>query len=203
MERKVGEVTHFFAGPSAAVLKLSGSLKVGDQIHLHGATTDFTETVRSMQIDHNSVQMAGPGDDVAILVKDRVREGDEVFVVEQGVAPSASMPAPATQVPAVRPAQMPASTAPQGAMSTPTPRPTSSPAAAPAPKPAAKPAAKKAAPKKKDLSKAKAKKKAKTKAKPKVKAKAKPKAKAKAKSKTKAKTKAKAKSKTKAKKKKR
>src|SRR3990172_9749542 len=83
MERKIGEVTHFFAGPSAAVLKLSSELKVGDEIHIVGFTTDLTESVTSMQINHNDVSSAEPGDDVAILVKDRVREGDEVFMVKK------------------------------------------------------------------------------------------------------------------------
>jgi hypothetical protein len=168
-EKKVGEVTHFFAGPNAAVLKLSASLKVGDQIHIVGFTTDLTEKLTSMQIDHNSVQQANPGDDVAILVQDRVREGDEVFLVDT------SMPAAPVALPA---APKPAGALPAASMAA---RPA---AAKPAPKPAKKTAKKKdkpkaktkakAKPKKKDTSKAKAKKaakKSKPKAKPKKKSK--------------------------------
>ncbi len=81
MEKKIGEVTHFFAGPSAAVLRLSEPLALGQKIHIVGATTDFTEKLTSMQINHSPVDDAKPGDDIAILVKDRVREGDEVFLV--------------------------------------------------------------------------------------------------------------------------
>jgi hypothetical protein len=81
MEKKIGEVTHFFAGPSAAVLRLSEPLALGQKIHIVGATTDFTEKLTSMQIDHSAVEAAKPGDDIAILVKDRVREGDEVFLI--------------------------------------------------------------------------------------------------------------------------
>lgn len=81
MEKKIGEVTHFFAGPSAAVLRLSEPLLLGQKIHIVGATTDFTEKLTSMQINHSSVETAKPGDDIAILVKDRVREGDTVFLV--------------------------------------------------------------------------------------------------------------------------
>src|SRR3990170_5188588 len=91
MERKIGDISHFFAGPSAAVLKLTSRLKLGDEIHVLGATTDFTDTVNSMQIDHNDVESAWPGDDVAILVKDRVREGDEVFLVEVDTAVKAPL----------------------------------------------------------------------------------------------------------------
>jgi translation elongation factor EF-1alpha len=174
MEKKVGEVTHFFAGPSAAVLRLSSDLKVGDEIHIVGFTTDLNEKVTSMQINHTDVNQAGPGDDVAILVKDRVREGDEVFLAEKEAMPSAPK-ALAPMAPALAPGM------PSMPMATPKPA---------APKPAPKPAAKAPA-------KAKAKPKAKAKAKAKPKAKKKP-AKSKAKAK-KAKPKAKAKAKAKAK----
>ncbi len=82
MEKKVGEVTHFFAKPSAAVLKLTHKLKLGDKVHIHGHTTHLTEEITSMQIDHKEVEEAKPGDDVAILVTERVRDGDEVFLME-------------------------------------------------------------------------------------------------------------------------
>ncbi|MEX1248948.1 MAG: hypothetical protein WEA61_10755 [Anaerolineales bacterium] len=198
MERKVGEVTHFFAGPSAAVLRLSAQLKTGDEVHIVGATTDFIEKVTSMQIDHNDVETAWPGDDVAILVKDRVREGDEVFLVEvdtavkaplMGAAPSStpatvSAPKPvAPSAPAPKPAApvaLPARVQPKpAAMAQPKP------AAKAQPKPAAKAKPKAAKPKVKPKAKAKPKKAAKAKAKPKAKAKAKPKGKAKAKPKKK------------------
>ena len=102
MEKKIGEVTHFFAGPSAAVLKLTTKLNLGQQIHIVGFTTDLTEKVTSMQINHMNVESGNPGDDVAILVKDRVREGDEVFLVEEGAmveAPMAPSPAPRPAAP--------------------------------------------------------------------------------------------------------
>ena len=82
MEKKIGEVTHFYAKPSAAVLKLSAKIAVGDQIHIQGHTTDFTQEVKSLQIDHKEVESAKKGDDVALLVADTVRAGDEVFKVE-------------------------------------------------------------------------------------------------------------------------
>ena len=175
MERKIGEVTHFFAGPSAAVLRLSSELEIGDEIHIVGFTTDLSEKVTSMQINHNDVKRAAPGDDVAILVTDRVREGDEVFLVEK----EAMAEAPKMLAPEAKPA---------------TPKPAAPPMPMTAPKPAAaKPAAKAAAkPKAKPKAKAKAKTKAKSKAKAKTKAKkAKPKAKAKSKVKAKPKKKSK------------
>lgn len=82
MEKKVGEITHFFAKPSAEVLKLTGKLKLGDKVHIHGHSTHITQEITSMQVDHKEVESAKPGDDVALLVTDRVCEGDEVFLME-------------------------------------------------------------------------------------------------------------------------
>jgi len=79
--RKVGEVSHYFGNISVAAINLEASLKVGDEIRIVGYTTDFTETVASMQIDNDAVEEAGAGDEIGIKVKDRVRVGDDVYVV--------------------------------------------------------------------------------------------------------------------------
>lgn len=81
-EKKVGEVIKFFSKISVAAIRLSeGSLKVGDKIHIVGHTTDLSETLDSMQIENKNVQEAGPGADVGVKVKDRVREHDVVYKV--------------------------------------------------------------------------------------------------------------------------
>ena len=78
-EKKVGEVIKFFGKIGVAAIRLSeGSLKVGDKIHIVGHTTDVAQTVDSMQIENQNVQEAGPGADIGIKVKDRVREHDVV-----------------------------------------------------------------------------------------------------------------------------
>jgi len=81
-EKKVGEVIKFFGKISVAAIRLQeGSLKVGDHIHIVGHTTDVTDTITSMQVDNKDVQEAGPGADVGIKIKDRVREHDAVYKV--------------------------------------------------------------------------------------------------------------------------
>ncbi|MBW8010166.1 MAG: hypothetical protein FVQ83_02835 [Chloroflexi bacterium] len=82
METKLGKVTHFFGKINVAVLELSGKLNVGDEIHVMGHSTDFTQKIASMQIDHKEVETAKKGSDVALKVDERVREGDEIFKVE-------------------------------------------------------------------------------------------------------------------------
>jgi translation elongation factor EF-Tu-like GTPase len=81
-EKKVGEVIKYFGKIGVAAIRLSeGSLKVGDTIHMVGHTTDITQTIDSMQIENKNVQEAGPGADIGIKTKDRVREHDIVYKV--------------------------------------------------------------------------------------------------------------------------
>jgi len=76
---KIGHVSHYFTKIEVAVVDLTGKLKVGDDIIIRGATTDFTQKVESIQIEHNQVEEAGAGDSIGLLVRYRVRAGDEVF----------------------------------------------------------------------------------------------------------------------------
>ena len=54
-EEEVGQVSDFFAHPVVAGIELTGTLKVGDQIHIKGHTTDLEMTVNSMQINNVNV----------------------------------------------------------------------------------------------------------------------------------------------------
>ena len=80
-EKKVGEVIKFFGKIGVAAIRLSGSLKVGDTIHIMGHTSDVIQAVDSMQVENANVQEAGPGADIGIRVKDKVREHDVVYKV--------------------------------------------------------------------------------------------------------------------------
>ena len=81
-EKKVGDVIKFFGKIGVAAIRLTeGGLKVGDQIHIVGHTTDLTQSLDSMQIENQSVPEAGPGADIGIRVKDKVREHDVVYKV--------------------------------------------------------------------------------------------------------------------------
>ena len=65
-----------------AVLKLSGSLSVGDEIRIMGGEhTDFNQKVSSMQVDHEPLKKAKKGDSVGLKVDEKVREGYEAFLV--------------------------------------------------------------------------------------------------------------------------
>nr|MCK4929588.1 hypothetical protein [Nanoarchaeota archaeon] len=81
-EREVGAVAHYYTNIGVAVIELTDTLKVGDTIHIKGATSDFTQKIESMQIEHKNVEEAKKGESIGLKVKEHAREHDKVFVVE-------------------------------------------------------------------------------------------------------------------------
>ncbi|MBI4971214.1 MAG: hypothetical protein HZC17_05185 [Candidatus Omnitrophica bacterium] len=80
---KLGLVTHYFPHVEAGVIKVKkGTITVGDEIHIKGATTDFKQRVESLQIDHVPVQSAKIGAEVGFGAKNRVRQHDAVYLVK-------------------------------------------------------------------------------------------------------------------------
>ncbi len=78
--KRIGVVTHYFGHVSVAIVRLeSGTLRVGDMIHIQGHTTDFKQKVESLQVDHLSATEVGPKDDFGLKVAEHVREHDVVF----------------------------------------------------------------------------------------------------------------------------
>ena len=83
-EKKIGKVTHYFGNISVAALEITdGELTVGATIHIVGHTSDFTQKVHSMQLEHESVEKATVGANVAIKVDEHAREHDEVYLVTE------------------------------------------------------------------------------------------------------------------------
>ncbi len=83
-EQQIGRVTHYFGHIQVAGIEITdGSMCVGDTIHIKGHTSDFTQTVDSMQIDKQSVESVTVGQNVGIKVADHAREHDLVYKVTQ------------------------------------------------------------------------------------------------------------------------
>jgi hypothetical protein len=79
--KEVGKVAHFFSKISVAVIDLNAPLSVGDKIRVMGPTTDFEQTVESMQIEHENVKIAKASQSIGLKVKEYVREKDLVYKV--------------------------------------------------------------------------------------------------------------------------
>lgn len=78
-EQLIGEVSHYFNRIGVAAIALTDMIKIGDQVHFLGYTTDFNQEVSSLQIEHQAVESAVPGQDVAMQVDLRVRKGDRIY----------------------------------------------------------------------------------------------------------------------------
>ena len=78
---EVGNIIHFFTKINVAIVELTATLAVGDQILIKGPTTNVEEKVESMQIEHENVQKATRGQSIGLKVNDRVREHDVVYKV--------------------------------------------------------------------------------------------------------------------------
>ena len=81
-ETKVGVITHYFGKLGVAVIKATEApIAVGDKIHIKGHTTDHTQVIESLQIEHQSVPRIEVGQDAGMKVGAHVHEHDEAFKV--------------------------------------------------------------------------------------------------------------------------
>ena len=77
---EVGVITHYFPHVEAAVVKMTrGTLSLGDTIIVNGHTTDFKTIVKTMQLEHTSIDIASVGQEIGMGVKAKVREHDVVY----------------------------------------------------------------------------------------------------------------------------
>lgn len=76
---EIGRVKHYYSKIAVAIIELSGELQAGEQIKIVGPKTETEQLVKSMQVDHQNINEAKPGNLVGLKVEDKVREGDAVF----------------------------------------------------------------------------------------------------------------------------
>ena len=76
---EIGHITHFFSKISVVVVELTLPLAVGDRILIKGPSTDFEQTVESMQIDRKDIQRAEGGQSIGLKVAQPAKEKDVVY----------------------------------------------------------------------------------------------------------------------------
>ncbi len=82
MEKEVGVISHFYKKIGVGIVELTqGGLKVGDTIRVLGRSTDFTQTVTSMEIEHQKIPEALQGQVIGLKMEGIAREGDKVFLL--------------------------------------------------------------------------------------------------------------------------
>lgn len=80
-EKEIGTVEDFFGHINVIAVKLTDEISVGDKIRIKGHTTDLTQEIDSMQMEHQNVLKAKAGDDIGIKVTDKVRHGDKIYKI--------------------------------------------------------------------------------------------------------------------------
>jgi putative protease len=80
-EKEIGKITHYFGHIGVGIIELSDALRVGDSIHIKGHSSDFSQAIESMQIEHANVLEAKSGDSIGIKVAQKVHPHDQVFKV--------------------------------------------------------------------------------------------------------------------------
>ena len=82
VEKQIGTITHWYDKLGVAVVKLTGKLSKGDSIKVRKGEEEFEDTVASLQIDHADVPSAKKGDDAAMKLSHRAKEGAAVFLAK-------------------------------------------------------------------------------------------------------------------------
>ena len=80
-EVEIGTITHYYGKIGVAIIQLTDVLKPGETIHIKGHTSDFTQQVGSMQIEHKDVSEAKSGDLIGIKIEQKIHPSDKVFKV--------------------------------------------------------------------------------------------------------------------------
>jgi hypothetical protein len=78
----MGFVEDYFAKIGVIALTLKSPIALGQKMQVLGHTTNFEQTVGSMQINHAPVAQAGVNDSVGIKVNNRARAGDHVYLLK-------------------------------------------------------------------------------------------------------------------------
>lgn len=78
-EEQIGKIIHYYDKIGVGVVRLEAGLASGDTIHVKGKISDFEQTAESLQVEHENVAKAKKGDEVAIKLNEKAKEGDAVY----------------------------------------------------------------------------------------------------------------------------
>jgi len=82
-EKLIGKVIHYFDKIQVAIVELKDKIKIGDKIKIKGHNKEFEQEVISLQIEHKNVKEAKKGETVGMKVIEKVKEGDEVYLIAE------------------------------------------------------------------------------------------------------------------------
>jgi putative protease len=80
-EKEIGRIANYFSKIGVAVIELTAPLQLGDEVRIKGGTRDFTQTVESMQVEHQPIEKAEAGQEIALKLDQKARVNDRVYKV--------------------------------------------------------------------------------------------------------------------------
>ena len=83
MDKELGRVIHYFDKAMVAVIHLTDKIAVGDTVKFVYGDNEFTQSVESMEVEHEKIQSAKKNEEVAIKVDQKTHEGARVYRVGQ------------------------------------------------------------------------------------------------------------------------
>lgn len=81
-EKEIGRITNYFSKIGVAVIELTAPVQLGDEIHIVGGERDFSQTVDSMQVEHQPIEEGQAGQEIALMLDQKARPGDIVYKTE-------------------------------------------------------------------------------------------------------------------------
>lgn len=81
METIAGKVIKYYAKPGVASVAIIDGLIVGNKIHITGHTTDFDQTVDSIERNHEQITVAAKGQIIGLKVDAYVRKHDRIYKI--------------------------------------------------------------------------------------------------------------------------
>ena len=82
VEEEIGIIANYFSKINVAIVDLTAPLSIGEKILIKGSTTNFEQTIDSMQIEHQNIEKAESGQSIGLKVADKVRKGDKLYKIE-------------------------------------------------------------------------------------------------------------------------
>lgn len=80
-EKEIGKIVHYYDKIKVGIIELTSTLNVGDTIRIGSEEDGFTQTVNSMQVEHEQVETAKAKKSVGVEVDQEVKKGSVVYLV--------------------------------------------------------------------------------------------------------------------------
>lgn len=81
MKKEIGIVIHYFNNIGVAIIELSGTLRVNDEISVEGGEKEFVEKINSMEMEKVKIKEAFSGDVVGIKLEEKVKKGYKIYKI--------------------------------------------------------------------------------------------------------------------------